>query len=400
MKKLKLLYIFTSGTTTSANNKQWFDLFNKDTQLDITTIIQIGKNQNKEEIQNKNRKINFFFFPAMQEFLQTSYLNKIKTVWDFSRKIKKLKPDVIHIHGCYFTYPLKALILSQTNAKIIFNVWGNDFNTKYFVSKKQKLIMSWLFKKSNLIWANWYTMEEKLKEVFPKHRKKIHTILWGIENDLFSRSRDSEREVIKQKFNLTDEYVILYTKGINKNSQQLELIDVFNELDKKLNYKLIIHCGGTPQKLINEIQERINSFNLQKKIIISDSFLSFNEFKALYDISDLALVLPQKDQLTKTLFEAIISGTNLIISDIPPYIKLLEKFNFDVPLVKVTDKAKVAETLNLFIREKRTVDYSKAVSKIKEKYIFDDKGDKYLMVYKKLTADELIEKDFLESEIN
>lgn len=400
MKKLKLLYIFTSGTITSANNKQWFDLFNKENQLDITAIIQIGKNQDKKSIQDEYKKINFLFFPDKQEFMETNYFHKVKTVLEFAKKIKELEPEVIHIHGCYFTYPLKALILSKTKAKIIFNVWGNDFNTKYFVSKKQKLIMNYLLKRSALIWANWYTMADKLSEVFPEHKEKIHTILWGIEKDLFNRTDEDLRTSLKRKFNLNNEYVILYAKGINENSQQAELIEVFNELDEKLNYKLIIHFGGSSQLQVNAIQKKIDSLNLQKKIIISDSFLSFDEFKALFDISDLSLVLPKKDQLTKTLFESILSNTNLIISDIAPYRKLLKEFNFDAPLVKVKDKSEIVKLLTEFIGEKKSPDYLNAVSKVKEKYIFDDKEKKYLMIYRKLAEDKPITKDFIESEIN
>lgn len=382
MKKLKLLYIFTSGVVHSANNKQWISLFQKNDEIDVSFLIQSSEKDNVKV--EANNKCNFIFFPYQKEFFAYSVFKKIKIVLQFANRIKELNPDIVHIHGCYFTYPLKSLILSNIKAKIIFNIWGNDFNTKYFTSSKQKIIMNHFIRKSDLIWANWFSMEERLKETFPKYANKIRTILWGIEKDLFNRADDMTRLEVKEKFNIKDEYVILYAKGINQNNQQFDLLNVFDKIDRNLNYKFIIHCGGTPPDVLRLFKNKIKELELDEKIILSNSFLSDKELKALFDIADLSLVLPKTDQLTRTIFESIISNSGLILSETPPYKKLNSEFNFNFPLLNISQSNKFVEIISdkILKREKHIYTYENEV--IKNKYIFENKTDDYIKIYKSL----------------
>jgi hypothetical protein len=380
------MYIFTSGFLNSANNKQWFKIFNQNENLDISILISdCDENLKKDFYKEYNNFYNIIFFKKYNEMMKTSFLKRFFYLKKIAKKIDEINPDIIHIHGCYYTYLIKPLFFIKSEPKIIFNVWGSDFNLAYFNNLKQKIIMSWLFKKSNLIWANWFAMADNLKNHFPKYISKIKTILWGIESDIFEKaSKDAKNNIIK-KYNLKEnDFLMISTKGFVKIANQHKLVNSIKFINPNINFKLILHCGVKNEEMDKILYNIIKENKLSDKVIISHNFLTNDEIKALFEIANLSFVIPSMDQLTRAIFETILADTNLILSDIKPYKYLKEIYNFNFDLVDVNDEKQLAKRIEYYIKNnpKPNWDYEKTV--IKRVMNFENKAKYFIEIYKNL----------------
>jgi hypothetical protein len=382
-----ILYIFTSGSINSPNIKHWIDLFYNCPKTHITLLIKDCDESVKQEFYSKyNHYFEVIFFKNYSEISQISWFERFLYILKISKIIKKVQADLIHIHGCYYPYMIKPLLfLRKKKQKIIFNVWGNDFNAKYYNSLKQKIIMRYLIKWCDLIWANWYTMEENLKNEFPNYRKKIKTVLWGVESTLFNNTPVKIKDDVRNHFNIkTETYLLLYAKGLLMGNNQIDLVKSLQYIDNSLDYHLILQSLNSNEKSVSIIKNLIQKYNLQNKITISSHVFSDQEIKALFEISDLSFALSTQDQLTRTIFESILSKTNLIVNDIKPYRVLDKKFNLGLDFVEVSNLHELAKKISYYINIKPKPNWRSQKIYIRKNYTFDHNLDRYMGIYEDL----------------
>ena len=384
MNKLRLLYIFTSGTLSSANNKQWFKLFFQNKNIEVFILINDCPEEEKETFFARyNTYYKIIFFKPLKEISQNSLLSRLKYVKSIAHKIDSFAIDIIHIHGCYYSYPVKTLFFLHSHPKIIYNVWGNDYNTMFFSSLKHRLIISYLFRRANLIWTNWFAMANTLKRRFPKS-KKIKTIFWGVEKSVFQLPDKKVINRVQKKYAINEnDYILLYAKGFTPLNNHLKLLQALALLQPSVGYKLILHSAKNPE-YEKELRAFIEKKKLIDKVIISHDPLSDEEMKALFHVADLSFVIPEKDQFTRTITETIFMGTNLILSDIEPYRYLNSVYGFDLDLVNVNQPKLFAEILQHYIDTKPVPDWRYQKTVFKHIFDFEAKADAYLKIYQDL----------------
>jgi hypothetical protein len=386
MDKIRLLYILTSGTINSPNNWPWLKLFYKTDNLEIAVLVRNSTPDIKENFNSSMPGYyQIIYFPDEHEIKKYSLADRISLIRKTAVRIKDFNPDVIHVHGCYYTYLVKPLFLLPKNIRLIFNVWGNDFNHLYKNRFKSRIIMNYLFKRADLIWVNWYSMEEDIKNQLPDYQAKIKTILWGIEKEYFIRSSPQTKKKIINYFNLkSSTYVLLYVKGLAESNNQINLVRSLKYLDKDLDYKLIIHFHRDNQIIRNKIEQIILSLNLQSKVILSNYYFEQEELKALIELADLSFSIPSKDQLSRTVLEIILSGTNLIVSDIDPYRRLRDRMKIDLDFVNENNPEDIAKRIKYYIDNRPVADWSEAKEVIQTKYNFNKRKNVFIEVYRSL----------------
>lgn len=380
---LKLLYIYTSGRLNSVYNKMWFDAFyGKD--LDISIIIADESARRPENYHNYR----FLFTDPHQILIKFPFVKAVKEFVRIRKFIRSVSPDIIHVQGCYYTFLITPLMIIKKRYKLIFNLWGNDYNTLFRKSVTHKVMIRWLIRKSDLIWLMWYEMADKVRNDFPAYASKIKTITWGIDSSLLTGSvSEKDRETITEKYNLTDtNYKLLYAKGFRASNNQHKLIEALAQVDPTLDFKVILHCAAaandsTYEKLLMNLIEK---YGFENRIILSHDYLTDAEMRALFEVSDLSFAISQEDQLTITIFESIIANTNLILNDIEPYRILKQVTKSDFDLVDVSDTKKFAQKIEDYIRYKKVPEWGKAMQFIKGEYLFDKKTDQYIQIYQNI----------------
>jgi len=386
MAPLRTLFVFTSGTFRSANNKKWFHLFQNHPDAEITILI---KQCSAEELsgfeKNFGSRYKIIFFPAQEELLKLPWLKRLGIIRSVAGSIDEFSPQIIHIHGLFYTYLIYPLMLIRSKAKIIYNVWGDDFNSSYRKRIKNRYLVRWLIRKAALIWANWYALGDMLKAEFPQAISKIRTIPLGIDEDLFQPASEQHILSVREKFKIAGgEYIMLYARGFYENANQHRLIQALAHLPADLNFKLILQHSVANETYENRLTELIKKHDLQEKVVLSHEYLSDGEMKALFQIANLSFSLTINEQLSRTVFESILSDTHIIFHDIEPYRYLKNNFGFQIDLIRPGDEQVLARRIFYYITEKPQCDWRYEKLLINRLFRFETKADTFLSIYKSL----------------
>ena len=383
---MHILYIFTSGHFFSPNNKRWFKLFQEQLDIRVSVLIQEPQEAVKKKFKSLyGNHFNVLYFQNEKNFLTKNYIKKFRYLKTVARKIDQLNPDVIHIHGLFFIYLALPLFFLKSRPKIVMNLWGSDFNSMYHKKLKNKLILRWLLKKSHMIWTTWLAMGDSLRAKFPKYTGKIRTIPLGVTNELFLRSSEKDIRSIRNRFTINpDEYLMIYTRGFVMNSNYHKIIKALSNIKKDLRYKVIFHHFRSKPEMDQYLKQLINAHGLHEKVVISHSELADKEMKALYELADLTFSLTEKEQFSRTIQEAILSDTHLILNDIEPYRYLKYFFNWNVDLVDVNDAEQLGSKIQYYITQQPKPDWKYEKTFIEKIFKFEDKEEFFNFFYQDL----------------
>ncbi len=383
---MHILYIFTAGHFYSANNKKWFPLL-KNTKGQKFTILIV---ECDEQIKTKftleyGSFFNIIYFKNRKDLLSLSLLDRYQYVRALAVTLDNLDPDIIHLHAAFNSYMVYPLFFIKKKPKIIYNIWGSDFNLGYYNNFKRRQIIKWLIRKTSLVWTNWFAMRDKVIKEFPKFADKIQTILWGTDGYLFKPEDTIAQENIQKLYDIKkNDYVMLYVRGFTLNSNHKLLIESLKYVNKDFAFKLILHYPHFEHSFVMQLKKQISTLGLMDKIILSHNLLNDKEMKTLFEISDLTFSLTTQEQFSRSIFEAILSDTNLILNEIPPYQYLKNHFKFNIIMVDVNDTKKLGNQINDFINKQPTPDWTYEKTIIRKYFDFETKSEQYIQIYKKL----------------
>ena len=378
---MKVLYIFSSYSNHCPYFQQWLSELIKPKyfQQEIGMVFRL-----EGSVSNLPQFEHITYFPFKESKSQyaifQAILNRI-SIYKLTTRLQTFDSDLIHLHGCYST--LMAKITFSLRGKLIFNVWGNDFNTLYFKSKKYERIFLRLFTRSKFILANWHLMAEAIAREIPHLKNKIITIPWGIEIGFYSLVKSIDEQPLKSKLGIEHKTLVVSSmKGAVPNSNLDTMVRSIAHLNDFPNLKFILHAAVGEERYLTQLQNLVNSLQLQDKVIFSRTKLSENDYVALMKITDIALILPSKDQFTRTIFEAIVANCNLILSDIPPYRDLPDLFGSEIPLINPRSDLELSENIrSLILKLNHNNKSDKMMNVLKDKFQFELQIDKIFSLY-------------------
>jgi len=214
--------------------------------------------------------------------------------------------DVIHVH-----LPFAANILVNLNKKLrdkmvyTVHVGQEELRLPQIIKVKAKakdttdIILSILFKvyspdlylmkyvKKITVMHN--NLADKLVE-YGFNKSKIHVIPHGIDLEEFDTISISKLEEVRRRYIDESKVNILFATTITPHKGVIPLVKAINMLVNKykLNNIYLILSGRTDinPKFVEIVKQFINKNNLNKNIIIT-GFLSYEDLKALYQLSDI-----------------------------------------------------------------------------------------------------------------
>ena len=382
---MTILFVFTGGGLRSVNTKKWLDLFKNDNDLRISFFLKETSEQEKEALERAYPGYRFLFFKNFSEIKNLNIYQRFKYIRAMARQIDQLAPDIVHLQGLFYTYMVYPLFFLKNKPVFIFNIWGSDFNLHYKKHLKNTLLIRYLFKKADLIWTNWFQLGLEVKKDFLKFENKIKTIPWGVTDDLFEAVEQKKVEELRRRFKIEPhDYVLLYTRGLVPNSNHQQLIKAIARLEAHLKFKLIIHVPKVNPDYKTKIQQLIDRFKLNEKIIWSHDYLADREMQALYAMADLSFSLTTKEQFSQTIIESILNDCHLIVNRNPAYRFLQEVFRFNIEMVDVQNTEQLAETIKQFIVNRPEVDYGYEKMVINRLFCFSRNKAHFLQIYNEL----------------
>lgn len=216
--------------------------------------------------------------------------------------------DLIHVHyaipHAYAAYIAKQ-ILKEKNIElpIITTLHGTDI-TLVGKHPSYQSAVEFSINKSDVVTTVSQSLKQDTYEVF-NIQKDIQVIHNFIDNSLYKFDCKDLRENLAQK----QEKIVIHVSNLRKVKRVTDVIKIFNEIQKKVECKLIIVGEGPELEAMNNL---INEFHLQDKVRILGKVKDLNKILC---ISDLFLLPSSKESFGLAALEAMAAGVPVVSSN-------------------------------------------------------------------------------------
>lgn len=259
-----------------------------------------------------------------------SYFNYFGTK-SFINKLKKIKPDLIHMHVMHSSYINLMMLfeyIKENNIPVIWtfhDCWAFTGKCPYFETcnctkwkngcyecpQTKKYPESYFFDKTKHLWnkkKQWFTSLDRLNIVTPTkwlkeyveesflNKYPVQVIHNGIDLSIF---KPTEKK-FKKEYNLENKHILL---GVGHNWADRKGLDDFIELSKRLDDKYQIVIVGT-----NEEIDKL----LPSNIISIHRTYDQKQLADIYSSADLFVNPTKEDNLPTVNIESLACGTPVL----------------------------------------------------------------------------------------
>lgn len=251
------MHICFVGNINSIHLQRWIGFFlNKGNEISV--FSHSLKKIRGVKIHNVVDNNLFFNIPGTRRF--THKLRPFVARALYKRFLRKINPDILHIHQLSPSYPLDFAFLGFKPT--IISIWGSDILKSYHdapLAIKQKIVFA--LQKADLVTATSKFLAEETKKLVPDKRIKI--VPFGI--DL--------KEFDPKKFPAKRDKIIKigFLKHLKKIYSPEYLIKSFKLVLKEYpNTNLLIAGEGSQKEFLKELVEKLG---LKTKVIFSGGIL-------------------------------------------------------------------------------------------------------------------------------
>lgn len=284
--------------------------------------------------------------------------------------------DIVHVHAIDFFYDFLAITKWIHGKKIVVSTHGGFFHTTY-AGKLKRLYFKTITKFSSFFYDKIIGCSDNDGDIFRQIVKSDKLIV--IENGVDVNKLASPNPNVEVKPN------IIYFGRWSVNKGLVEAIHFFSELTKKdtnIPWKFVI--AGRPYDLnesdINRIAKEYGvSSQLEININPTD-----DELKKLVNSNSYFLCLSKHEGFGIAPIEAMSAGLYPLLSDIPPFLKLIKATSFgEVIHNDLHDSAQNVLKLHL----NKSWNHEALVTSV-QKYSWNNVGNHYHEVYERILHDD------------
>ena len=289
-------------------------------------------------------------------------------VKNFHKILKKIQPDIIHVHS---RVPAWILYFANKKLKISTISTIHGFNHISFYSK----IMT---KFDQLICVS-YAVKKYIVSAYELKREKIDVIHCGIDKDVYSNNKINEQEYNKfvKKYELNDKFVIS-TIGRFTSLKDFETfvkaINIYTKRNKDTKGIIVGYNQNNKSKYLKKINNLITKNNLSDTIQII-TLLPNTGF--IYKASNIIVSCSKKpESFGLTLVESLFFNTPVIATNHGGPLEIIDE-NINGLFFRPEDENELSQKFD----ELRKLKLSNIDKKAKEKFSSKKMYQEYLTKY-------------------
>lgn len=216
--------------------------------------------------------------------------------------------DLIHVHyaipHAYAAYIAKQ-ILREKNIELptITTLHGTDI-TLVGKHPSYQSAVEFSINKSDVVTTVSDSLKQDTYKIF-NIKKEIQVIPNFIDNSLYEFNCEDLRKNLAQK----QQKIVIHVSNLRKVKRVTDVIKIFNEIQKKVECKLIIVGEGPELEAMNNL---IHEFKLNNKVRILGKVKDLNKILC---ISDLFLLPSSKESFGLAALEAMAAGVPVVSSN-------------------------------------------------------------------------------------
>lgn len=212
---------------------------------------------------------------------------------------------IIHIHQNYLNWlPLLTAKIAGVKVRISHS-HSNRESKSLFVLAIRKMLRFLITKSATDLWA---CSESAFKWLYGDNSKNKYILNNAVDHTKFCFS-DEKRQVMRESLGIKDEFVCTCVGTLSEIKNQAFLLEVFNKLQKKGKFKLMLVGEGNKRE---ELLSMINIYGLES---IAHLLGERSDVDELLSASDCFVLASQTEGIPLSVIEAQFNGLPCIISD-------------------------------------------------------------------------------------
>lgn len=208
--------------------------------------------------------------------------------------------DILHMHYAvpHAICGILAKQISGKNVKIMTTLHGTDITVLGYDTSLQSAIRFGI-EKSDIVTSVSNSLKEETYEIIQPN-KKIQTIYNFVQEDKFPQCYNKD---LRQRYGIADdEKVIAFVSNFRKVKRVNDVVDTFYKINKTVKSKLLL-LGDGPE--LQVAKEQIKKYKIEDQVLFLGKQDEVNIF---YQMSDLTLLLSEKESFGLVLLEAMLTG--------------------------------------------------------------------------------------------
>ncbi|WP_091772403.1 N-acetyl-alpha-D-glucosaminyl L-malate synthase BshA [Piscibacillus halophilus] len=216
--------------------------------------------------------------------------------------------DIIHAHYAvpHAICSIFAKQMAKRDVKIVTTLHGTDI-TILGIDDNLKHMICYAIDQSDQVTAVSNSLRKQTEESFhiQKPIKVVYNFIEPVKDTALTQ------EDLKDKFEIKDhEKVLIHISNFRQVKRVEDVIRVFDQVTKQVDAKLLL-VGDGPEH--TKIRDLVNELDLNDQVLFLGRQDNIHD---LLNISDLKLLLSEKESFGLVLLEAMISGVPCIGTDI------------------------------------------------------------------------------------
>lgn len=241
--------------------------------------------------------------------------------------VHEIKPDILHAH--YVTsYGFFGAFANYH--PFVVTGWGADILIEPYRIPPIKYLAKYVLKKADYVTV---FSEYLLKNItrITKNIKNIDIITpWRVEDYIKYNNDDEITKLMnefKKAFKIQDDsFVVLSPRNMQPVYRIEKIVEAIPIVVKKHLKTLFIFLKGVAdENYFQKVRNLIHNLSLDKNVRIIEKWLNEKEMIALYKLSDVSILIPEKDQFSGVVRESMMYEVVPIIADLPIYKEMLKE---------------------------------------------------------------------------
>ena len=216
--------------------------------------------------------------------------------------------DIIHAHYAmpHAICALLAKQMAKKDVRVITTLHGTDI-TVLGIDPSLTNLIRFGIEESDAVTAVSYILRDQTKKLL-NIQKEIQVVHNFIDTDKLEEPSDTDK--LKRRLNIqSDEKVMIHISNFRKVKRVQDVIHVFHRVQQSIKTKLLL-VGDGPE--YGDAYQLVQNLGLQDKVIFMGRQDNIHD---LFAMSDLNLLVSEKESFGLVLLEAMISGVPSIGSN-------------------------------------------------------------------------------------
>jgi glycosyltransferase involved in cell wall biosynthesis len=227
---------------------------------------------------------------------------KVPSTLALRKLIQEFRPDVVHAHWMPFV-TLAALAGARP---LVASAWGSDV---YDGGLRRRLSIRLALRRTAVAMSDSDDLTNRLRALGPRSLRTM-VLNWGVDLATIRPPSEGERLALKERFGLKPGHVILSPRGLKDvYNPDLVLAAYKNVRTKAPNAQLVIKHTTADELVDPSLRDEPGVRVIGR--------LREEEMTDLFRAADVTVSVPRSDSSPRSVWEAMASGSAVVVSDLP-----------------------------------------------------------------------------------